>query len=153
LIAQALTKLKVDSKLYLADTFTGVAKASDSDSCYRGGEHSNTSIDIVNKLLKKADLCIEYLVLPGLFPDETAKMLPLNLKLRMVHIDVDVYLSAREVFYFSWPKMVIGGMVIFDDYGFMGCDGVTKLIEELKTEINDGIFLYNINGHSIVIKV
>ena len=28
-----------------------------------------------------------------------------------------------------WPKLAKGGIVIFDDYGFIGCE-VTKLVNE-----------------------
>jgi len=39
--------------------------------------------------------------------------------------------------------------LVFDDYGFISCRGVTTLVNEMR---NDGLwrFIYNINGHAIL---
>ena len=41
---------------------------------------------------------------------------------------------------------------VYDDYGFMGYEGVTKYVEE-QIKDNDKFVLYNLNGHAIVIKL
>ena len=53
IICKRLELDKSKKRIYLADTFTGVAKASEQDHKYKGGEHSDTSSKIVNKLLSK----------------------------------------------------------------------------------------------------
>lgn len=142
-------QLYSNSKVFLADTFTGVVKASRADTIYKGGEHSDTSIDIVKELVNKLQLNnIE--ILKGIFPDEVnfdKIELP---RIKLCHIDVDTYSSAKGVFDYIWPFMVKGGAVIFDDYGFWGCEGVTKLCNEYV--LNDAIFIHNINGHAVFIK-
>jgi O-methyltransferase len=43
-------------------------------------------------------------------------------------------------------------VIVFDDYGFVGSEGVTKFVNEF-IEINKNlIFLHNLNGHGIIIK-
>jgi O-methyltransferase len=139
-----------NGKVYLADTFTGVVKASGQDTTYKGGEHSDTSIDVVHKLVKRLDLQNTN-ILVGIFPDDV-NLGPLNdVRIKLCHIDVDTYSSAKEVFDYIWPQMVRGGAVIFDDYGFWGCEGVTKLCNEYS--LTDATFIHNINGHAIFIKL
>ena len=48
--------------------------------------------------------------------------------------------------------MPVGGMIVFDDYGFSGCEGVTKLVDEERNK-NDRIVIHNLNGHGIIIKI
>ncbi len=43
-------------------------------------------------------------------------------------------------------------MVVFDDYGFFGCEGVTQAVDELVAQREDVTFIYNLNGHAVLIK-
>jgi O-methyltransferase len=71
-------------------------------------------------------------------------------QLAFIHIDVDVYNSALQCFEYTWPKVVIGGVVVFDDYGQVGCEGVTRMVNEL--DLADAVVICNFNGHAIVVK-
>ena len=42
-------------------------------------------------------------------------------RFRFCDIDVDVFQSAKDILDWIWPRMVIGGVVVYDDYGFKGC--------------------------------
>ena len=64
---------------------------------------------------------------------------------------MDVYQSAKDIFEWAWPKMDVGGIVVFDDYGFSSCNGVTELVNQYKTR-DDLCFIHNLNGHAILIK-
>jgi hypothetical protein len=44
--------------------------------------------------------------------------------------------------------MIPGAAAIFDDYGFEGCEGVTRFVESLKV----GTLIHNLNGHAVIIK-
>ena len=72
-------------------------------------------------------------------------------RFRLVHIDVDVYESAKDVFDWAWPRLAEGGMVIFDDYGCPATPGVTQFVNERRIEA-DRLMLHNLNGHAILIK-
>ena len=136
-------------RLYVADTFRGVAKASDRDPYYVGGEHSDTSLDMVDRFLHSL-ATPEYRLLPGIFPDETAHLVPTS-SIALCHIDVDVYDSARGVFDWVFPRLSVGGIVVFDDYGFYGCEGITSFVHELRV-CNGLVVVANVNGHAVVIK-
>lgn len=69
----------------------------------------------------------------------------------LCHIDVDVYESARDIFDWVWPRMAPGGVVVFDDYGFRGCVGITMLGEDLRAR-QDLVFIHNMNGHALLVK-
>ena len=43
-------------------------------------------------------------------------------------------------------------MVIFDDYGFHTCDGITRLVNSLKMD-KDKRVMHNLNGHAVLVKL
>lgn len=146
-----LNKYSAKNKLYLADTFTGVVKSSEADKSYTDGEHSDTSIDIVTGLLSNWGTN-GYTILKGIFPEETSNLVAQDSKFCLCHIDVDVYLSAKDCFNWVWDKLEVGGVVVFDDYGFLTCDGITKFVEEQRN-YKDRIVIHNLNGHGIIVKI
>jgi len=147
LIAKS-SSANIDSKVYLCDTFEGVVKAGDNDTRYKGGEHSDTNVGIVNSLLEKLNVS-NAVILKGIFPDDFKDQM-VDKTFKFCHIDVDVYTSAKDVFEFVWPRVVTGGVVVFDDCGFHDCDGVTRLFNEI--QVLNGFKTYNLNGHGIISK-
>ena len=152
IMAQKLSIINSTSILYLADTFSGVVKATEKDFYYKGGEHKDTSKDIVEDLLNNVIKYKNYKILTGIFPDETSKFIPEKELFGLCHIDVDVYDSAKDIVNWIWDRMVIGGMIVFDDYGFESCTGITRYVEEMRNN-SDRIIIHNLNGHAIVIKI
>lgn len=147
ILAQATKAL--GKKVYLADTFTGVVKAGEKDTLYKGGEHADTSQAIVDALM--SSLAIDNIqILKGIFPDDTQHLLPENIAL--LHCDVDVYSSTKDIVDWCLPRMNTGAMLVFDDYGFFGCEGVTTFCDELKLR-HDLIFTHNLNGHAVFVKI
>jgi len=149
LLARRCVDLNLGGKVFLCDTFTGVAKAGRQDSAYVGGEHADTSATIVLDLVRRMGLPnVE--VLQGIFPDATAQRIA-GRRFRFCHIDVDVHESASQTFDWVWPRLVPGGIVVFDDYGFYSCGGVTRLVDRMIGK-PDRLVVYNVNGHALVIK-
>lgn len=137
------------SDIFLCDTFQGVVLAGSDDSTYKGGEHADTSFEVVSGLIRDTHVKNTHL-LQGIFPHDTGAKIQ-NEIFRFAHIDVDVYQSAKEVLEWVWPRLAVGGIVVFDDYGFFRCDGVTKIVNE-KKGTQGMVVLYNLNGHAILIK-
>jgi O-methyltransferase len=148
-LGKAMQHFGAQGKLFLADTFSGVVKAGERDTAYKGGEHADASVNGVTGLLGEQGIA-NYELLKGGFPDETAASLE-STHLKLCHIDVDVYQSAREVFDWTWPRLVPGGVVVFDDYGFRDCEGVTRLVNELAERV-DLLCVDNRNGHALLVK-
>lgn len=152
IMSQQLSNLKSNATIYLADTFTGVAKAGEKDAFYTGGEHNDTSQSIVQELLQRTSHYSSYKILKGIFPDDTSHLIPANESFGLCHIDVDVYTSAKDILEWVWDKMIPGGVVVFDDYGFHSCTGVTRLVEEYRDR-PDRFIVHNLNGHALMIKL
>lgn len=151
LMASTLQDIDVNFKVYLADTFEGVVKTGQEDIYYKDGSHNDTTEEVVESLLNKMDINNAE-ICKGIFPDDFGDRFN-DKQWRLVHIDVDVYQSAKDVFYYVWPNVVKGGVVVFDDYACRFTVGVTKLCDELAETVNDGIFIYNLNQHGIFMKM
>jgi O-methyltransferase len=148
--AGLLTTLAPKKTVFLADTFRGVVKSSDWEH-YEDGAHADASEEAVATFLDRGLGVSNFKILKGVFPEDTGHLIR-DRKFAYVHIDVDVYVSAKDAFSFAWDRMVSGGICVFDDYGFItACSGVHKFVNEIKHDI-DKIFVHNSNGHGIVIK-
>jgi O-methyltransferase len=135
---------------HLFDTFTGVAKADPKfDTLYAGGEHADTDESIVRDLFARVGA--HCTINRGIFPDDTLAALPSRIAL--AHIDVDTYQSVKQSFEAIWSRVPTRGVVVFDDYAAFGCEGASQAINEIANEHGDGMFVYNLNGHALMIKL
>jgi O-methyltransferase len=151
LMARRLGEVDPDARVLMADTFSGVAKAGAEDPWYRGGEHADTSPELVQALAAREGVEVELLV--GMFPDETGHLIA-DRRLRLVHVDVDVYASARETLEWAWPRLNVGGIVVWDDYGSFECEGVATLGRQLfAAQPAGGRLVHNLNGHLLLVKL
>jgi O-methyltransferase len=149
-IATKASQCSPQKTVWLCDTFAGVVKASEADPTYRGGEHADTSEARVRGLMARLKLD-NVSVVKGIFPDESVREVT-STRFSFVHIDVDVYASGRDVMEHVWPMLQVGGLVVFDDFGFRACGGITKLVEGYRTD-HDKLVVHNLNGHGIVVKM
>jgi len=127
----------------------GVVKAGSQDADYQGGEHSDTTKSGVIELCKSLGLD-RVQILQGIFPDDSAHVVS-DRTFRFCHIDVDVYESAKDIVNWVWPRLVPGGLIVFDDYGFYSCVGITRFVNEERSK-PDRLVIHNLNGHAILIK-
>ena len=148
ILAEAVKDIS-SKTVYLADTFSGVVKAGENDTYYQGGEHADTSLEIVKELIQKQSLN-NVTLLQGIFPEDTASKV--TGKISLLHSDVDVYQSSKDIVEWCLPRLSIGGFIVFDDYGFSTCQGVTTYCEEFRKN-PDFRFIHNLNGHAIFIKL
>lgn len=105
IIQAALDHVNANNKLYIADTFQGVAKAdSPKDRIYKGGEHADTNVDFLQKVFSKVKKKLPE-ILVGIFPDDH-EALDIE-QLAFVHNDVDAYESSKGVIEWCLPKITI----------------------------------------------
>lgn len=64
----------------------------------------------------------------GLVPDTFAGLE--DKKIALAHVDVDLYQGVRGCCEFMYPRMVAGGIMIFDDYGYASCPGARKAVDD-----------------------
>ncbi len=148
-LGAAANRWRPDAKIWLCDTFRGVVKTGQFDASYRGGEHADAARADVDSLVSALGLR-NVTVLEGVFPDDTG-MLIADRRISFCHVDVDAYQSAADVIRWAAERMERGGMLVFDDYGFSSCKGVTRCVHELR-ETGNWLFIHNLNKHAILIR-
>lgn len=149
LIATRMAQRRPEATMFLCDTFAGVVKAGGRDRVYRGGEHGDATEDTVRRLADR--LGVDRLeVLVGVFPDDTGERVA-DRTFKFVHIDVDVYQGARDAFCWLLPRLVPGGIVVFDDYGGAATEGVRIFVDELHGH-PDVVVVRNLNGQAVVVR-
>ena len=149
ILCSAARRWKPASTVWLCDTFSGVVKAGALDSGYIGGEHADTGVTLVEDLLGRTGVT-NWKILKGIFPEDTSHAITFE-KIALCHIDVDVYQSATDIVSWVLPRMSSGGIIVFDDYGFSSCKGITRLVNELRDDGN-WLFVHNINKHALLIR-
>jgi O-methyltransferase len=149
LIAHRIAQHSPTARTYLCDTFEGVVKAGVDDPTYRGGEHADASPEGVRDLASRLQLgTVE--VLTGTFPDETGQVVE-DKRFKFVHMDLDVYQGSRDAFEWLLPRLVVGSVIVFDDYGFALTGGARKFVDELESN-PDFVTVRNLNGHAVVVR-
>lgn len=68
------------------------------------------------------------------------------------HIDVDIYQSAKDFLDWVWSCLVSARVVIFDDYGFVSCPGISRFIKE-EAQLANRLLLYNLKSHAFFVKI
>lgn len=104
-----------DRQLHLFDTFTGMpASASGDPSGHKEGDMGDVSYSDVTGFLRGFhDTAVFHIgVIPETF--EAVK----DKKFAFVHVDVDLYRTTKDCCSFFYSRLVRGGVMIFDDYGF-----------------------------------
>jgi O-methyltransferase len=83
---------------------------------------------------------------------------PNNLKVKinrvkLCHFDVNTYSETKNCFEFVNKKIVKGGVMVFDDYGIWGVDGIKKFILYVRKKYSKNYtFITNYMGQYILIK-
>lgn len=144
MIQRAMQHAGLACRLTACDTFAGLVKASELD-VWRNKEMVYSDVAAVEALLPGAQ------ILQGVFPEDTAWKLG-DTSLRLVHIDVDIYQSAKDIWTYIWPKLVPGGLVVFDDCEIADTPGITQLITELEAQPGS-IWFRNHMGQATCVKL
>ena len=149
-IAQASTH----GKLYLFDSFQGLSAPEATDRNVAesvmpwtegGGDLTASETTLRNNLARYDS--VE--VLPGWIPERFAEVA--DRQFRLVHIDVDLYQPTRDSLNFFYPRLVKGGVIVMDDYGFKTCPGATQAADELAA--SEGIeILHLATGQGVILK-
>lgn len=122
-VALLLHNIAPEKTLHLFDTFQGIPEDDQIQGGHHAGDFRDTSIQFVRTLLGDSP-AIQFH--QGWFP--LCKM-P-NTTYAFVHMDADTYQSTQAGLDYFVPRLVIGGRVIFDDYGWKDCPGVQRAIVE-----------------------
>jgi len=133
-------------KILLFDTFAGMPEVSATRDTHTAGDFGDTSLEQVKSFL--ADLAdIEFY--QGLFPETAAPVS--NRTFCFVHVDVDLYQSTLDCCQFFYPRLSRGGVIIFDDYGYLSCKGAKEAADAFFADKPETPILL-LTGQAFVIK-
>jgi O-methyltransferase len=112
-------------RLHLFDSFQGMGANMTDDDSFRPGDFGRTSPEHVRSLVAPYPFVDMHV---GYIPD-TFKGLDLR-QIAWAHVDLDLYKSIRDAIDYLYPRLVPGGFLIFDDYGFPSCPGARRAVDE-----------------------
>jgi O-methyltransferase len=115
LLANAIRSCSPGKKLHLFDTFEGMPEtAGKQTDGHIKGDFGDVNLQEVQHYLSQFDhICYHVGNIPWTFQNVRAS------KFCFVHIDVDIYRSTFDSLSFFYPRLVQGGVLVIDDYGFL----------------------------------
>ena len=141
-----MSKKNNKGNTYLFDSFSGFRK---DNGIHKKDVFNYNDIKMVEKKIKDLKLK-KTKVFKAYFP----KNLKIKIsKIKLCHIDVNTFIDTKKIFEFVNNKMIKGGVIIFDDFGIWGVDGIKNLIYKIEKKYkNDFFFIKNYFGQCILIK-
>lgn len=112
-------------ELHLFDSFQGMPPDTDARERFQPGDLAEATEPAVRDLLAPYDFVRIH---PGFIP-ATFEGLDLP-NVAWAHVDVDLYQSVRDAIAFIYPRLVPGGVLVFDDYGFPSCASSRQAVDE-----------------------
>lgn len=140
-------------KHFVFDSFEGLSEPSDEDKpkferIFKWKRNDlKCSINTTKRNLRKFNNIYYY---KGWIPDQFYNIQ--YEKLALVHIDVDLYKPTYDCLEFFYSRMVQGGMIICDDYGFESCPGANKAFIDFMKDKPEKI-IHLTTGQGLIIKI
>lgn len=131
--------------IHLFDSFEGLSEKTAEDCAVGGKGTISCSLEAVKESLVGGN----FRYYKGWIPDEFHKVK--DLQFSFVHIDVDIYQPTCDSLDFFYPRMMKGGVIVIDDYGFRDWPGAKKAVEEM-AEKHGFKVLSLTTGQGVVIK-
>ncbi len=110
--------------LRLFDSFAGLPQTTCGLDLHQGGDFADTSLEKVRATVGPEDW-IDFRA--GWIPATFAGLE--SAAIRYAHVDVDLYQPILDCCEFIYPRLVPGGMMIFDDYGLPSCPGARAAVD------------------------
>lgn len=126
LLARVL-KHVTDKRLYLFDSFEGLPQIDPNrDPWFCAGEFAPESVEAVEKVLSDFRSIVD--IRRGWIPKTFSGLE--NSRFAFVHLDVDLYQSNWDCCNYFYPRLVPGGVLVFDEYGFAAARGEKDAVDQ-----------------------
>ena len=144
-----LTMFEITGKqIHLFDTFEGMPEtASQGKDFHCAGDFSDTSLPAVMDFLGNSRQVACH---PGFFPATASSAA--DLSFCFVHVDVDIFQSVLDACRYFYPRLVKGGVMVFDDYGFISCPGAKEAVDQFFADKPEQP-LYLSSAQAVVFKI
>lgn len=149
-IALTLAALELKSvNLNCFDTFSGHAQVDvrAEDPFQKATLFNDTSLESVQKYLSIFENVKTY---KGRFQDTNFKVD--RKKFSFIHLDMDLYEPTAYALDFFSKRLLSGGIIIVDDYGFLTCPGVKQAVDHFMKETTGYFGLCLLTGQYIITK-
>jgi len=148
-IAELIKRSGQERRLSLFDSFEGMPDDTEKGrDGHDPGDFGNTSLEHVQGLV--ADYAnVDFY--PGFIPDTLPPVA--DRQFAFAHIDVDIYKAVKDCCAFFFPRLVPGGVMLFDDYGFeIYKDAARRAVDEYFATQKESVFALR-TGQAMVIKL
>lgn len=123
LLAETIRRSGRKIPLHLFDTFTGIPFCAELDRHVKG-DFGDVTYDVVaNRFQDYENVYLHAGLIPGTFIGRQDDSIALS------YLDVDQEQSTRDCLEFVWPRTVVGGLVVVDDYDWTMCPGVRPVVD------------------------
>jgi len=129
LLREVIAQSGIARSMRLFDTFEGMPETDPTRDLHNRGDFSDTSLESVRAVIGSEPWIFYHKgYIPATFLGLEAE------KIALAHIDVDIYRSILDSCEFIYPRLLHGGFMIFDDYGFASCPGARQAVDEFFSE-------------------
>ncbi len=140
-------------ELFLFDSFQGLSDAGERDRIDTSDVMSWTAGDMrsAEDRLRQNLAGFEGVnVLAGWIPARFGEVA--SRRFRLVHVDVDLYQPTRDSLEFFYPRLVEGGVIVMDDYGFQTCPGAMQAADEFAASMGTRV-LHLPTGQGVLTRI
>lgn len=126
IIAKSLIGAGTGKSLHLFDSFTGLSAPGAEDGNYWDAGVLACSRAEVEANLAPVAAAVRFH--PGWIPQGFGAVA--DLRFAFVHLDVDLHQPTLDALRFFYPRLVPGGIIVCDDYGFDTCPGARLAMDD-----------------------
>jgi len=125
IIARVIAESAVSKKLYLFDTFSGMPETDEERGDVPPSDFADTTDEDVERFLNEPGITV---IKKGIIPETFVGLE--SLRFAFAHIDVVIYKSVIDSLVFIWPRLLRGGFIVLDDYGFACCADSRRAVDK-----------------------
>jgi O-methyltransferase len=114
----------LNKKHHVFDSFEGLSKPGPADGFYWEKGNLAAGETLIHENLKDFDFVVYH---RGWIPERFGEVFAR--RFCFVHIDVDLFQPTLDSLNFYYPRVVNGGIILCDDYGFITCPGARKAVD------------------------
>jgi len=138
---------------HVFDSFEGLSEPGTADAVtdvrawtWQAGDLA-VPLETVRRRLSRFDF-VDYH--PGWIPERFGEVA--DRRFCFVHVDVDLYQPTRDALAFFYERLVPGGILLCDDYGFTTCPGARRAFDEVAARTPQRSVVHLTSGQGLLVR-